>query len=153
MDWCVCVILWHLPDTLEDVATVEWSDWPSRMSKMESRKNNMARLMRQILSLFVKKWYTIKLDCYCCPFTCKRPRCHIHFPSIILLSRWKHGIIFGGWMEKTRVWTTFIACVWVATAPLNQVWNFWLQHQHTYVFSRFLFNQCGKLVTAGSQQK
>lgn len=35
------------------------------------------------------------------PSHAKAPRYPIHFPSIILWSRWKHGIIFGGGMEKT----------------------------------------------------
>lgn len=35
------------------------------------------------------------------PSLAKAHRYPVHFPSIILWSRWKHGIIFGGGMEKT----------------------------------------------------
>lgn len=57
----------------------------------------------------------------------------VHFPSQILCSRWKHGIIFegGGWKRQRQIrsWTTFIL------PPSPPLRNFWLQPQHNVFFT------------------
>lgn len=107
----------------------------------------------QICCSFAKKDWSMTAV----PLLVKAPRYPIYFPSIILWSQWKHGIIFEGGMEKTTADCgqhsfplTTLGCVWVAAALLNPVWNFWLQRQHMYVFfSCFLCIQCKE--TCGCQ--
>lgn len=96
--------------------------------------------------LLVKKLSTFTLDCGCRDFTCRRTQIPhpLPFHNIMEPVETWDNIWRGNGKDNGRLWTTFIPSrsppsrVWVAAALLNHVWNFWLQRQHTYVFSRFL---------------
>lgn len=70
------------------------------MSKTKGRKNNEACLAN-FSARSSKHGTHWRWTVTAVPSHAKAPRYPVHFPSIILWSRWKHGIIFGGGMEKT----------------------------------------------------